>query len=160
MFDKPETQHQWLKRLVGDWTFEAECGNEGGESVAKFSGTESVRMIGDLWSVAEGKGEMPGGGVGQTVMSLGYDPKKGRFVGTWLGSMLTYLWVYEGSLNSEGTKLTLDTVGPNCMGGGEMATFQEAIEFKSDDHRVFTSAMKGPNGEWTTMMTANYRRTK
>jgi len=33
--------------------------------------------------------EMPDGGTGKTVMTLGYDPQNNRYVGTFIGSMMT-----------------------------------------------------------------------
>lgn len=55
--------------------------------------TESVRSLGGLWILAEGQSEMPGGGAATTMMTLGYDAQKQRYVGTWIGSMRTCLWV-------------------------------------------------------------------
>ena len=43
---------------------------------------------------------MPGGGTATTMMTLGDDPQKKRFVGTWVGSMMTYLSVYDGELDA------------------------------------------------------------
>lgn len=53
--------------------------------------------------MCEGLGEMPGGGIATTMMTLGYDPARKWFVGTFIGSMMTHMWVYAG------TVLTLDT---------------------------------------------------
>jgi hypothetical protein len=104
---------------------------------------------------------MPGGGTAKTIMTLGYDPQKQRFVGTFIGSMMTYLWVYEGSLDAAGKVLTLDAEGPSFAPGAQgMAKYKDAIEFLTDDHRTLTSRMLGPDGQWQEFMTAHYRRRK
>jgi len=46
----------------------------------KFNGTESVRSLGGLWILAEGQGETPGSGSATTILTLGYDPQRKRFV--------------------------------------------------------------------------------
>lgn len=157
---KPEKEHLWLQKLVGEWTSEAEAVMEPGKPPVKCKGTETVRSIGGLWTVGEGTGEMPGGGMANMILTLGYDPAKKRFVGTWIGSMMTTMWVYSGALDASGKTLTLDTEGPNMAAEGKTAKYREAIEFKNDDHRVFTSSMQGDDGAWQTFMTANYRRKK
>ena len=97
---KPQQEHQWLQRFVGEWTFEGEAAMEPGKPAETFKGTEIARPLGGLWILAEGQGEMPGGGPATTVMTLGYDPQKKRYVGTWVGSMRTYFWVYSGALDA------------------------------------------------------------
>jgi hypothetical protein len=156
---EPQEEHRWLLKLVGDWTLEAEAGAPG-EPPTKSTGTERVRAVGDVWMVAEGEGEMPGGGIGTSVMTLGYDPQKKRFVGTWIGSMMTHLWLYDGALDAGKKVLTLDSEGPSMKGDGTLAKYQDAIEVKSDDHRVLTSRVLGEDGKWTLFMTAHYRRKK
>jgi hypothetical protein len=131
---------------------------EPGKPPEKFEGLESVRSLGGLWVVCEGRGEMPGGGMATTLMTLGYDPQKERYVGTWVGSMMTYLWVYDGSLDSEQNVLALNAEGPSCADDGKLAKFKDQIEIKSDDHRVLTSHMLGDDGKWYEFMRANYRR--
>jgi hypothetical protein len=160
MHAEPQQEHQWLQKLVGDWTSEAECSMGPDKPMEKFTGTESVRSIGGLWMMCEGRGEMPGGGTATTVMTLGYDPVKKRYVGTFLGSMMTHLWIYEGELDPSGKVLTLDTEGPSFTGDGKMAKYKDVIEFKSDDHRVLSSHALGDDGQWHGFMTAHYRRTK
>lgn len=145
---KPQKEHEWLQRLVGEWSYEA----PGMEPGSKHVGTETVRSVGGLWVIAEGHGHMPDGSPSVTMLTLGYDPQKKRFVGTWLGSMMTYLWVYEGSLDSSGSVLTMETEGPSCTKEGEMARYKEAIEIKSDQERVFTSSCLGDDGQWHQFM--------
>jgi hypothetical protein len=101
---------------------------------------------------------MPGIGAATTMMTLGYDPQKKRYVGTWIGSMMTHLWVYDGELDTAERVLTLDSEGPAMTGEGKMAKYKDVIEFKSNDHRVLTSHVLGDDGKWHGFMTANYRR--
>ena len=92
------------------------------------------------------------------ILTLGYDPSRKRFVGTWVGSMMTHLWVYDGALDAAGTVLTLDAEGPGFADKGKTAKYQDVVEFRSDDHRVLTSRVLGDDGTWHGFMTAHYRR--
>ena len=38
---KPEQQHQWLHKLVGEWTYESECHGEPGQPPV-YAGTDFV----------------------------------------------------------------------------------------------------------------------
>ncbi len=160
MESKPQKQHKWLDKLIGEWTYEADCSMGPDQPTAKFSGKESVRSIGGLWVVAEGRGKMPGGGRATWIMSLGFDSQKKRFVGTWIGSMMSNLWIYDGVLNRSGRVLTLNTLGPNFAVKGKQAKYKDVIEFKTKDYRTMTSSIQGKNGKWTKIMTAHYRRKK
>jgi hypothetical protein len=160
MKSEPQKQHEWLQKLVGEWTYEADCTMGPDQPPEKFKGSESVRSLGGVWVLCEGRGEMPDGGMATTLMTLGYDPQKKRYVGTWIGSMMTHLWVYDGALDAAEKVLTLDTEGPDFAAEGKMAQYKDVIEFKSDDHRVLASHMLGDDGQWHGFMTANYRRKK
>jgi hypothetical protein len=158
---KPEKEHLWLKKLVGEWTYEVEAMMGSDQPVEKFTGSESARMIGDLWVQCEGHGQMcDGNGTAVSVMTLGYDPQKRRFVGTFIGSMMTHLWIYDGELNASESALSLNAEGPDFTAEGKMGKFKDLIEFKSDDHRVLSSHWLGKDGNWHQFMTANYHRTK
>jgi uncharacterized protein DUF1579 len=160
MIPESQKEHQWLQKLIGDWTYESDATTDPGKPAEKFTGTESVRSLGSVWVLCEGRGEMPGGGMGLTLMTLGYDPQKKRFVGTFVGSMMTNLWIYDGSLDAAEKVLTLDSEGPSFSAEGKMAKYKDLIEFKSDDHRVLTSKFLSDDGKWHEFMTANYRRAK
>lgn len=157
---KPEAQHRWLEKLVGDWTFETHVPAHEGQPASKSVGRESVRSIGGLWIQAEGLGEMPGGGQATSVMTLGYDTAKKRFVGSWIGSMMTYMWVYDGELEPGGRVLTLNSEGPSMADDGTLASYQDVIEFKDDDTRTLTGRVRAADGTWQQFMTVEYRRKK
>ena len=74
--------------------------------------------------------------------------------------MMTHLWPYNGSLDTDEKVLTLDSEGPNCTGDGTTAKYQDIIEFVSDDHRTLSSQFLGEDGPWTPLMKAHYRRKK
>jgi hypothetical protein len=120
----------------------------------------SVRSIGGAWILCEGQCGMSEGEAGTTIMTLGYDPVKKQYVGTFIGSMMTHLWIYEGELDASGKVLTLNTVGPSFTGDGSMIKYQDIIEIKSDDHRILRSQFLSDGEKWQEFMTANYRRTK
>lgn len=151
-------EHEWLQILVGEWTMDDSAALSSGQPGCTW--TESVRSLHGVWILGEGRGEMPGGGAATTMLTLGYDPQKERFVGTWLGSMMTHLWIYEGTLDEAGKVLTLNSEGPDMTTPGKMSKYRDVIELKSNDHRVLTSQMLGEDGEWREFMTAHYRRTK
>lgn len=154
---EPQAEHRWLQRLVGEWTSEGEAVMEPGQPPATFKGTESVRSLGGLWVIGEGRGEMPGGGEMTSVITLGVDPRKGKFVGTFVASMMANLWLYEGAL--EGNVLTLDTEGPDFGAEGKTGKFRDVVELVDDDHRILRSSRLGEDGQWHEFMTARYRRT-
>lgn len=156
---EPGKEHRWLRKLVGEWTYEGEAATEPGQPPARFGGTESVRPLGEIWVVAEGRGEMPGGATAATLLTLGFDPRQGRFVGTWIGSMMAHLWVYDGgALDAAGKILTLDAEGPSFTEEGKLARYRDVIAFQDDDHRVLTGSVRRDDGSWHELMTARYRR--
>ena len=153
-----QKEHRWLQKLVGTWSLESECIVGPDQPPMKSSGSDTVRSLGGLWTVGEGEGTCPDGSAVKSIMTLGYDPQKKRFVGTFIASMMTHLWPYEGTLDEAGKVLTLDSEGPSFAGDGKMVKYQDVIEFKSDDHRVLKSRMLGDDGKWYEFMTAHYRR--
>ncbi len=42
---KPQKEHRWLHRLVGDWLYENECSLGPDQPPMKMSGKESVRQL-------------------------------------------------------------------------------------------------------------------
>jgi hypothetical protein len=159
MGDMPKVEitdeHKWLQRLTGDWTYAGEC-NMGPDAPAwKTSGTETKRSLGGLWSIGEMKGEMPDGTPTTSIITLGYDAAKKKFVGTFIASMMTYMWPYEGTL--KGNVLTLDSEGPSMKGEG-MQKYQDIVEIKNDNEYSLSSQIIGDDGKWTKFMSMTFTR--
>ena len=157
MHAEPQTEHQWLNQFIGEWVSESKYSMGADQPLSKIQGTEVVRSLGGLWILSEGESEMPDGGTGKTIMTLGYDPQSDRYVGTFIGTMMTHLWIYNGILDETKKIFTLDTEGPN-FSQSAMAKYQDIIEFISDDYRVMTSKILDDRGNWHQFMTAHYRR--
>lgn len=153
---QPVEQHQWLEQLTGEWNCNVQIFMDP-ESPIESEGTEQVRSVGKFWTVAENKGNFQGQPF-TGIQTLGYDPEKQRFVGTWIDSMNHHLWNYEGTLDESGKVLTLTTAGPCPMNPGQTFKFKEVLEIKNPDHKVFTSSMQGEDGQWQTGMIINYYR--
>lgn len=147
---EPQKEHKWLRRFLGEWT---SGGDEG-------TGVENVRALGDLWIVADGHGEMPGGVPSTSQLTMGFDPAKKRFVGNWVGSMMTYQWVYDGELDASGNELTLSCEGPAFDGSARMQLYRDVHEFVSDDLRVLKAYVQNDDGAWQHFMTTEYKRSK
>lgn len=159
MHTDPVEQHAWLQRWVGQWTYESECVAEPGKEPMTFKGTEIIRPVGGLWIIAEGSGEMPGGGGDMTtVLTIGYDPKESRFVGSWVGSMMGHLWTYTGWL--EGNELTLEAEGASFENPEQTTKYRDITKLVSDDERRFRSQMLDSTGQWQQMVSIVYRRTR
>jgi len=153
----PLPEHAWLEQFAGDWDLEIEISMVPGQPPMKSKGLERGRMVGGFWLVSEARNlEMPF----TCQLTLGYEPKKKKYVGAWIDSMSSYLWHYEGVVDATGRKLTLETEGPFPPVPGSVSKFREVTEFKSDDHRVFTSSRLGEDGNWSTHLTIDFRRKK
>lgn len=151
------TESQWLQRLAGEWTWEMEAEGGPGEPPIREWGPESVRILGP-WAVCESTGRTPEGAEATSIMSIGYDLGRERFIGTFLSSMMAYLWMYDGALDADGRVLTLAAEGPSYTEEGGMANYRDTIEFLAEDHRVHTSAYQAADGTWHQFMTTHYRR--
>ena len=84
----PQVQHQWLDRFLGEWTSECEWQMRPDQPPSKNQGTEVARSLAGLWMISEGESKMVDGESGQTIMTLGFDPRRDRFVGTFVCSMM------------------------------------------------------------------------
>jgi len=139
-FAKPQAEHEWLQKLVGEWTYESPTEGE------NCSGTQTVRSIGGLWIIGEGKGKIPDGSPATMILTVGYDPAKGRYCGTWIGSMMANLWVYDGELDSNDKVLSLYSEGPAFEGEGT-AKYKDVITWIDDDRYTFSGHMQGPDAD-------------
>lgn len=160
MMTEPQKEHAWLMKLCGDWTSKGEAMCEPGAAPDTWETTEYVRSLGGLWVLCEGRGEMKDGNVMTSVMTLGYDPQIKEYVGNFVASMMTHMWIYEGALDAKEKVLTLNTEGPVFTEPGKYTKYKDVIELIDDDHRTLTSFILMDDGTWFEMMRADYWRKK
>jgi hypothetical protein len=149
----------WLEQLLGEWVFES----VGTEDPGQCGGVERFRKLGEYWYIGESEMKMPGGGIGHAILTLGYDPGRNRYVGTWIGSMMSNLWIYDGELDPTGRILSLYSEGPSFDEQGnfsktERSRYRDAIELNDDGTRTFTGAVQQPDGSWKVFMTMRHKK--
>ena len=153
---QPVKEHAWLQRFLGTWDNQGECYMDPAKTT-KFTGSETSRKLGGFWVITEGKGEM-GDMKMSSILTLGYDADKQKFIGTWVDSVSGYLWKYEGNLSEDGNTLTLETQGPCPMHDNKIMSVKEMVEFKGTEDKVFTSWIKNDDGQWNKTVVVNSHR--
>ncbi len=158
---KPQKLDSWLQNLIGEWTYEAQDLSSADKSAEPVRGMETVRPLGGIWLLFEGRGDVPGADTGTSLMTLGYDPEKACYVGTWVGSMMSHLWLYDrGALDPAKKVLTLESEGPSFTGESKTSKYRDLIELLDADRRTVASEVLGSDGKWQRFMISNYRRRK
>lgn len=150
---------EWLKQLVGEWDIQFKIYMQPDQPPTESTGTDSVRALGSHWIIAETRTTMMGTPY-RGILSLGYNPQKKHFNGTWIDSFGGHLWVYKGTLNDAGDTLTLETEGPSLQAPGKTARYKEVIRITGEDSRTFTSSTETEDGKWMRIVEIEYRRKK
>jgi hypothetical protein len=151
----PTAEHDWLKKFVGNWETHTEMIMGPGQPPIKTQGTESVTMIGELWMTSQMTGECFGTPM-TGIMTVGYDPKKQKYVGTWICTMCDFLTVYEGTRTDN--TLTLLTEGPNPADPTKKVKMKDVCELKGPDERVLKSYLQTDDGTWVQFLTMTSKR--
>ncbi len=157
MGTKPQKEHEWLKNLLGNWTFTSEMMMPEGETITS-DGTETVTSLGGLWSHAETRGMMPDGSEMLSYMVLGYDVSFKEYRGAFFASMSSHLWKYAGKLDASGKVMTLECEGPDMVHDGQTALYRDVIELLDGNTRTLTSYGQDDQGEWQILMKATFTR--
>jgi hypothetical protein len=156
MFAKPQTEHVWLEQLIGEWEFEHRCTMPDG-TVSATPGKMVCRSLGGMWLICESHGEAEEGGPWSSIMTLGFDPAKNQYVGTFIGSMMANLWVYHGIMDPSGKRLPLAAQGPKFDGSG-VGEYRDTIEIVDKDSWLFSSELLSDDGQWVKFMDGKHVR--
>jgi hypothetical protein len=157
MLEKPSREHQFFDDMVGEWTMEHSCVTAPDQSPEVIQGKAIGRTYGGLWLIIECQGESDQMGPWISQFTLGYDPQNQRYHGTFVASMMTFLWLYQGQVDSSGKRLVLDAQGPRMEGEG-MANYQDIFEIVDHDHWILRSQIQADDGSWTQFMEGHHRR--
>lgn len=159
MFEQSSTEHTWFDDLIGQWEFTHHCSTpDGNDQVGK--GQITGKSLGGLWTLLECRGGSEAeGGEWSSIFTLGYDPTAKCYRGTFVASMMTYLWIYEdGQVDETGKKLILNAKGPRFDGKEGLTSYQDSIEKVSRDHWILRSQVLGDDGVWTQFMEGHHHR--
>lgn len=140
---------EWLKQFEGSWITVSKSSGKDSESMP--AATLDCRIIGNHWIVCEHRGQI-GDLKFEAVQTVGFDDKTEKFIGTWVDSMLSHTWRYNGSLDKASKKLTLNCDGP------EAKQYRDIYEFKSENEIAGTSQFLNDDGNWETFMTSKMTR--
>lgn len=154
---QPTSQHEALKREVGTWDAVVKM-MAPGQPPSEGKATNTISMIGSFWMIEEFKGEfmgMPFQGHG----TIGYDPRKQKYVGTWVDSMSDFLAVMEGTGDPAGKVVTMTYEAPNQNGPG-MAKHRDVREMKDADTMTLKMYETGADGKEAQTMEITYKRRK
>jgi len=152
-------EHAWLQQLVGEWRVTSEASMGPDQAPMKIESSERVRAIGELWVLSESQAQMHDQPF-TSLLTLGFDPARGCFVGTWVDTMQTHLWSYRGTLDRERNTLTLEASGPGFDDPSKSALYRDVIEVVDRDRKRLTSSVQGPDGSWTEFLRAESTRVK
>ncbi len=149
----PGPAHAVLAADAGVWDTEVEVTPAPGAPPQRSRGVSENRMTcGGLWLVTDYRNES--GFEGHGV--YGWDPVRGKYVGTWVDVMRQFLVVGEGSWDPERRAMTFSWEAPGP--GGKPMRWREVTEKPDDATRVFRSLFPTPSGAEFELMRINYRK--
>lgn len=128
----PTDEHRFVHERVGSWTGTVTLFVPGMPETP-VPATETVRAAGPFWVLSEFRSEFMGApyvGHGQH----GYDPRKGKYVSTWIDEVSSFLSVMEGTYDEETRTIESHWEAPNIQ--GEMAPHRSVQELKDDAYTL------------------------
>jgi hypothetical protein len=155
---QPGPEHAFLKKDVGTWDATVEMNGPPGTPAMVSKGTETISVgLGGLWQISEFKADM-GGAPFEGRGTVGYDPAKKKYVGSWIDSMTAGLSLVEATYDPAKKTMTGWVEGPDPS--GKVTKTKEVTEWKDDDTRIFTMLMTAPDGKEYPLMKITYKRRK
>lgn len=152
---EPSPAREHLQRVVGAWDVECHYEMEPGSDPFVTNATETVELVGELWSVSRFEVELMGTAlVGRAT--TGFDLVRGCWVSTWVDSMSPYLFHFTGGVEADGA-LTMTGEGPDPASGA-MTTFRTVERHHDTDHRTFEMYASLPDGGERRMFRYVYTR--
>jgi hypothetical protein len=151
----PGPEHGILMEMVGRWNVDCTYFMGPGEPM-KTQATETIEAVGAFWTVSLFDAEFMGQPFqGRCVM--GFDQKRGKWVGTWIDSMSSHLFVMEGDMDPGTKALEMHCEGPAPM-TGELIPYRNVSSIREDGKRQFDMFMTLPDAGEVQMFSYVYTR--
>ena len=141
---QPGEEHKILKAELGTWKADMKIWMPGADEPMMASGEEVNEMFGEFWVVSKFKANMMGQPF-EGRASMGYDPVKKKYVGTWFDTMTPHMSFMEGTYDKDSKTLTMMTTGIGM--DGKPSKGKNVVVTKDDGSRVFTMYQQMPNSD-------------
>lgn len=152
---KPGPQHQKLAANAGVWDAAMEFHNPDGSAMKSTGVSTMTHGLGGFWLFDDFTGDFMGApfhGKGAT----GFDPVKGKYVGTWMDSMSPSMMVLEGDFDAAGKVLTM--TGMVVGMDGKPAKHRMVTTHVDAKTMRFEMFVTGADGKEMKMLTITYTR--
>lgn len=151
-------EHAEVLRKAGDWLVRCTYYMGGEADPIEVDGRETGQMLGDLWCNSRFEADMLGSPL-QGNGSLGFDPVKKKYVGTWKDSATPFLYTFEGTFDP--VIGVFDLAGENFDPVRQcLAVYRSRVEFISADEHVLDLSIDVPEGLPIKVLRYHYRRKK
>jgi Protein of unknown function (DUF1579) len=148
----PGPEHRVLAKDVGTWDADVVVRMGGGPPQSSRGVSVNRLVCGGLWLVCDFRNETSGF-EGHGV--FGYDPKKGRYVGTWVDPMRTFLAPMEGTWDAGAKTMTFIVHHEGPRGPVQ---WRETTQTVDDVTQIFRVFMAQPGAAEAEVMTVTYKR--
>lgn len=152
----PGAPHKLLESMAGSWQTKTKSCMEAGKPPVESTGTcENKMILGGRFLHQEFSGDMMGApfsGIGVT----GYDNHKRTYVSTWMDSMSTAIFYFEGTADADGK-----TIAQECMGDDPVRgpmVWRSVTKLVDDDTHLFEMYGTDKSGKEELMMEITYTR--
>ena len=149
---QPTKHHAILKKDAGTWDAEIKMWTAPGTEPMVSKGTDVGEMFGEFWVMSKFSGSVMGMEF-EGRSTLGYDPEKKKYVGTWCDTMTPTMSFMEGTYDESTKTMTMKMTGGNGMG-------KNVTVYKDDNTREFTMYMlqPGTEDEYVKQMEITYKK--
>jgi hypothetical protein len=152
----PGAPHKLLAGTAGSWNTRTRSWMEPGKPPMESTGTcEQKMLLGGRYLQQEFSGNMMGmpfNGIGVT----GYDNHKQRYVSTWMDSMSTGIFYFEGPAGADGRSFTQECIYHDPVRG--MVKWRSVTKVVDDDTHLFEMYVTDKSDKEEKMMEITYTR--
>lgn len=155
---QPTPEHKAMAREAGNWKAVSKLWLTPETEPMISEASESNALLGELWLLSEYEGNvmgMPFKGMG----TMGYDPVKKKYVGTWVDTINPHLQTMEGEYDVATHTLTMYSTGRDVM-TSEEKTSKLVSRYLDDNSKVFEmhALVPGKTDEYWKQMEVTYKR--
>ena len=151
----PSPEHEKLQSKIGVWDVDCFYSMNLPEPV-QAKGRETIEALGAFWTVGRFEVELHGSSIlGRST--LGWDPHKLAYIGTWMDSATPFFYYFEGHFDEAGTVLKLEGDNTDPI-SKNLVLYRSEEEYSDNDHRVLSLFVESKPGFETQLLRYEYTR--